>query len=415
MIEPFTLLALIDCPELHKKTTEIYVKEKYAANNILSNITPYTRHPKIRIGYFSADFRNHPVAALTAELYETHDRSQFEVYAFSYGPDSKDEMRKRLELGFDYFFDVQHLPDKEITLLAREHEIDIAVDLGGYTNFCRTEIFAMRSAPIQLSYIGYLGTLNASFFDYLIADTTIIPDDYQKYYSEKIIYLPSYQVNDSKRKAPNELFTKQSLGIPETGFVFCCFNANYKITPQIFNSWIKILKQVNNSVLFLQADNEWAEINLKREFILEGLTPDRLIFGKRLPMSEYLARYQVADLFLDTLPYNAGTTASDALRMGLPILTHMGKSFASRMAASLLNAIGLPELITTNQADYESLAIELATNPEKLLRIRKKLLHNLPISRLYNTQLFTHHLESAYLTIYERDQNKLAPIHIYLK
>jgi len=246
----------------------------------------------------------------------------------------------------------------------------------------------------------------------LIADPVIIPQDYHQYYSEKIVYLPAYQVNDNQREISEKIFTRSELGLPADDFVFCCFNNNYKITPSTFDSWMRILLAVEGSVLFLLDANETATSNLKKEAEARGVIADRLVFAKPLPTPEYLARYRIADLFLDTLPYNAGTTASDALRMGLPVLTLMGKSFASRMAASLLNAVGLPELITINPEAYESLAIKLAKNPEELSKIKKKLINNLPTSALYNTKLFTQHIESAYQKIYKRYQDDLAPDHI---
>jgi predicted O-linked N-acetylglucosamine transferase (SPINDLY family) len=273
----------------------------------------------------------------------------------------------------------------------------------------------MSVAPIQISYIGYLGTMGVNYYNYLVADQTIIPEKNQKYYSEKIAYLPSYQVNDSKQPPPTTIFTRQDFGLPKTGFVFCCFNNNFKITPTTFDSWGRILEHVDGSILLIYIKNESAKINLTKEIVLRGIDPSRLIFAKRLPMPEYLARYRVTDLFLDTLPYNAGTTASDALRMELPVLTCTGNSFASRMAASLLNAVNLPELITTNQEQYESLAIELATNPEKLKVIKDKLVDNLPTAPLYDTPLFTRHLESAYLAMYDRYQHGLDPDHIYVE
>jgi len=248
-----------------------------------------------------------------------------------------------------------------------------------------------------------------------MADQTIIPEKNQKYYSEKIAYLPSYQVNDSTQSLPETIFTRKDLGLPEAGFVFCCFNNTFKITPTTFDSWGRILEQVDGSVLLIYADNESAKINLTKEIVLRGIDPSRLIFGKRLPKPEYLARYRVADLFLDTLPYNAGTTASDAIRMELPVLTCIGSSFVSREAASVLNAVNLPELITTTQEQYESLAIELATKPEKLKIIKDKLAKNLPTAPLYDTPLFTRHLESAYLTMYDRYQQGLDPDHIYVE
>ena len=414
-IGPFDLLSLIDDPELQRKVTEMYANKKYLQSNVLPKIELYPKHKKIRIGYFSADFRIHPVSHLTAELYEIHDRNQFEIYAFSFGPDTKDEMNLRIKIGVDHFHDVRTMSHKEVAMLSRSLEIDIAVDLGGFTQRARTGIFAMSAAPIQISYIGYPGTMGANYYDYLLADQTIIPKKNQKYFSEKIAYLPSYQVNDSTQSPPEIFFTRQDLGLPETGFVFCCFNNTYKITPTTFDGWGRILEQVDGSVLLIYANSESTKLNLTKEIVLRGIDPSRLIFGERLSKDEYLARYQVADLFLDTLPYNAGTTASDALRMGLPVLTCMGRSFISRYAASLLNAVNLPELITTTQEQYESLAIELATNPEKLKIIKDKLVDNLPTAPLYDTQLFARHLESAYLTMYNRYQQGLDPDYIYVE
>jgi predicted O-linked N-acetylglucosamine transferase (SPINDLY family) len=273
----------------------------------------------------------------------------------------------------------------------------------------------MQAAPIQASYIGYLGTMGTNYYDYLVADQTLIPDKNQKYYSEKIAYLPSYQVNDSTQSPPEIIFTRQDLGLPKEGFVFCCFNNTFKITPTSFDSWGRILEKVDRSVLLIYADNESAQINLTKEITARGIDPNRLIFGKRLSKSEYLARYQVADLFLDTQPYNAGTTSSDALRMGLPVLTCIGHSFASRMGASVISALNLPELITTTEEEYESLAIELATHPEKLKIIKDKLVSNLPTAPLYDTKLFTKNLESAYTMIYERHHQGLETDHIYVK
>ena len=411
---PFNVLSLTDNPKIQRFHTENYVNKKLPLSYRLSKLSKYSMHSKIRIAYFSADFREHPVSYLTAELFELHDRDRFEVIAFSFGVDTQDNLRKRLEKGFDQFIDVKDKTDQEIAILAREMEIDIAIDLGGFTQDSRTNIFAMRAAPIQLSYIGYLGTMGAEYFDYLIAEPTIIPQDQQQYYSEKIVYLPSYQVNDTKREISNRVFTPEELGIPRNGFVFCCFNNIYKITPSTFDSWMRILKGVDQSVLFLLDANETATKNLKKEAEARGVSSDKLVFAKHLPLPEYLARYRIADLFLDTLPYNAGTTASDALRMGLPVLTQMGQSFASRMAASLLNAVGLPELITTTQEEYESLAISLAKNPVEIQKIKNKLAANLPASDLYNTQKFTRNIEAAYQSMYQRYQNDLPPDNIYV-
>jgi predicted O-linked N-acetylglucosamine transferase (SPINDLY family) len=304
---------------------------------------------------------------------------------------------------------------KDVAMLSRSLEIDIAVDLGGHTKDARTGIFAMSAAPIQASYIGVLSTMGTDYYDYLVAGQTMIPEQNQKYYAEKIVYLPSYQVNDSKESLPEITFTRQDLGLPEEGFVFCCFNNTYKITPTSFDSWGRILKSVEGSVLLIYADNDTAQINLTKEITARGIDPNRLIFGKRLSKSEYLARYRVADLFLDTRPFNAGTTASDALRMGLPVLTLKGNSFNSREAASVIGALNLPELITTTKEEYESLAIELATDPEKLKIIKDKLASNLSTAPLYNTKLFTKNLESAYTMMYDRYHQGLDPDHIYVK
>ena len=417
VINPFPLLALTDDPELHMKTAEIFVNEKYPQSHVLSKIERYPKHKKIRVGYFSADFRNHPVSTLKTELYELHDRKQFEIYAFSFGPDTKDEMNLRIKAGVDHFHDVHMMLDKDLAILSRSLEIDIAVDLGGFTQDSRTGVFALRVAPIQVNYLGYPSTMAASYMDYLIADRTIIPEEKKHHYLEKIAYMPnSFMVNDTKTKLSNKFFTRGETGLPTNGFVFCCFNNHYKITLDIFIGWMRILKAVEGSVLWLTDGNSTAVINLKKEAKKNGVDENRLIFAPRLDsMKDHLNRIQLSDLFIDTLPYNAHATTSDALRMGLPVLTCVGNSFASRVAASLLNAVNLPELITTTQEQYESLAIQLATHPEKLKIIKDKLVKNLPIAPLYDTPLFTQQLESAYLTMYERYQQGLDPDDIYVK
>lgn len=411
---PFSLLALNDDALLHKKSAEIYASNKYPKNLALGLIPMRQPQEKIRIGYFSGDFSNHPVSYLTAELYELHDRNKFEIIAFSFGVDDKSEIRSRLSKAFDRFIDVNSVSDFEIAKLARELQIDIAVDLGGHTKDSRTGIFSYRAAPVQISYIGYLGTMGAEYYDYLLADKTIIPDELQKFYSEKIAYLPSYQVNDRKRIISEKRFTRAEFGLPDVGFIFCCFNNNYKILPATFDSWIRILNAVEGSVLFLYVENEWAKANLINEAALRGVNSSRLVFGGRIPVEEYLARYLVCDLFLDTFPYNAGTTASDALWAGLPVITLMGRSFASRVAASLLNAIGLPELITTTKEEYEALVIELASNPQKFEDIKLRLAHNRLTTPLFDSPLFTKNLEAAYIEMYERYLADLALEHIQI-
>jgi predicted O-linked N-acetylglucosamine transferase (SPINDLY family) len=412
---PFQMLTLSSNRAIQKKSTELYRQSISPTYNTSHTITKQHKRDKICIGYFSADFRNHAVSTLTAELFELHDRSQFEIIAFSFGPTIKDEMRLRLEAAFDQFIGVRDRSDQEIVTLARNMGVDIAIDLGGYTQECRPSIFALRAAPLQVNYLGYPGTMGAEFMDYIIADPTIIPPEHQPDYTEKVIYLPSFQVNDSKRQIADKQFTRKELGLPPGGFVFCCFNNNYKINPQNFDSWMRILQQVEGSVLWLFAGSETFITNLTKEAKLRGVDPKRLVFAKRLSAPEYLARYRVADLFLDTLPYNAGTTASDALWAGLPVLTLIGETFAGRMAASLLNAVHLPELITTSQAEYEAMAVRLATHPDELMNVKQKLADNRLTTPLFDTPQFTRNIEAAYTQIYERYHADLAPDHIYVQ
>jgi predicted O-linked N-acetylglucosamine transferase (SPINDLY family) len=317
-----------------------------------------------------------------------------------------------MERAFDRFIDVRAKSDEEVALLARRLELDIAVDLAGFTAGSRPRIFSLRAAPLQVSYLGYSGTMGVGFMDYLIADITIVPLDCRDDYAEKIIYLPSYQANGSTRNIAEKAFDRRSLGLPPCGFVFCCFNANYKITPVNFDVWMRILKRVPGSVLFLSEATETVEKNLRREASSRGVDADRLIFGKRLPSEDYLARYRTTDLFLDTLPYNAHTTASDALWAGVPVLTCMGNTFAGRVAASLLNSIGLPELITQTLGQYEELAVDLAKNPERLGRLRQTLADNRLTAPVFDIKRFTKHLETAYHSIHERHRSGLSPDHV---
>ena len=411
---PFSLLALSDDALLHKQCSEIYAQSRYPFNPFLGPIFKRPQSKKIRVGYFSADFKNHPVAFLIAELFEIHDRSQFEIYAFSLLKGA-DDMRDRLKLAFDHFIEVGNKSDIEIAKLSRSLDIDIAVDLTGITDSSRTGIFSYRAAPIQVNYLGYPGTVGADYIDYIVADKTLIPVESQSCYIEKVVYLPnSYQVNDRKRFISDRQFTKKELGLPENGFVFCCFNNNFKILPATFNGWMRILSAVEESVLWLLQDNSWVVENLKKEAQKRGVDAQRLVFADRVPLSDHLARHRQADLFLDTYPYNAHTTTSDALWAGLPVLTLKGQSFASRVAASLLNAIGLPELITSTQEEYEALAIDLALNPNKLTDIKSKLANNRLTAPLFDTPLFTKNLEAAYIKMMERYQADLQPDHMFI-
>jgi predicted O-linked N-acetylglucosamine transferase (SPINDLY family) len=342
-----------------------------------------------------------------------HDK--FSIIAFSFGINDKSAMRSRLMQSFDQFIDVSNKSDIEIVRRARELQIDIAVDLTGYTYGCRSEIFAYRVAPIQVSYLGYPGTTGAKFMDYVIADKIVIPSECINYFSEKIVFLPnSYQANDRKRPISERQFSRKELGLPEKAFVFACFNSNYKILPNIFDIWMEILSSINASVLWLFHSNELAMQNLKKEAKNRGIEPDRIIFAERLSLADHLARHAQADLFLDTFPYGAHTTASDALWAGLPILTLEGQSFASRVAASLLISTGMSELITTTKEDYKNLAIELAKHPIKLSLIRKKLTDNRLRAPLFDAPLFTQHLESAYLQMFERYLTGIEPDNLWI-
>ena len=410
---PFPLLAMSDDPMLHRQASAIFAHYQYPANAALGPIPKHSKGEKIRIGYFSADFHNHATGYLLAELIELHDKKQFETIGISFGSSQSDEMHTRLEKSFDQFIDASAMSDIEIAQLSRKLKIDIAVDLKGFTQNCRTGIFTYRAAPLQVSYLGYPGTMAADYVDYLIADQIIIPPQSQAAYQEKIIYLPnSYQVNDRKRVISNTVFTKAELGLPEQGFVFCSFNNNFKILPPTFESWMRILKAVEGSVLWLFEDNATAANHLRQEAKSHGVNPGRLVFAKGMPLADHLARHQLADLFIDAFPCNAHTTASDALWAGLPVLTLMGNSFASRVAASLLNAIGLPELITVTPQAYEAMAIELVRNPEKLHALKQKLASNRLTTPLFDTPQFTKDLEQAYVQIYQRYQSDLPPENI---
>jgi predicted O-linked N-acetylglucosamine transferase (SPINDLY family) len=413
---PFCLLARTDSAALQKTAAEVWIHSQFPASHELPPLAALPRREKISVGYFSADFYNHATLQLMAQLFELHDQAQFEITALSFGPDIKDEMRTRLAAANIRVINVRNMPDLEVAVLARSLQLDIAVDLKGFTHDCRPGIFAMRAAPAQVSYLGYPGTMGAEYIDYLIADRTLVPESGQRHYSEKIVYLPnSYQVNDSTRGIAERNFTRAELDLPATGFIYCCFNNTYKITPEVFSSWMRILSQVEGSVLWLLEDNPVAPVKLRREAEQRGISPERIVFAKRMGTSEHLARQRLADLFIDTLPYNAHTTASDALWAGLPLLTCSGESFAGRVAASLLNAAQLPELITASPAHYESMAIELARNPDQLAAFRRRLVENRLSCPLFDTRLFTRHIETAYKKIAERSQAGLGPEHIYIE
>ncbi len=398
---PFPACMILDTPALQKLAAEVWMEAKCPpqGGGVLDG--PVHRSGRIRLGYFSADFHDHATTYLMAELFELHDRDRFELFAFSFGPAVQDGMRLRVSQAFDHFIDISHLTDSQAAGLSREMGIDIAVDLKGYTQDSRPGIFAHRGAPVQVNYLGYPGTMGAPYMDYLIADKVLIPEENQVHYAEKIAYLPhSYQVNDTKRQIADTQFTREALGLPADGFVFCCFNNSFKITPQTFDGWMRILQAVPGSVLWLLDDNSQASLNLRKEASVRGVDPQRLVFGGRIPLPEHLARQRLADLFLDTLPCNAHTTASDALWAGLPVLTLMGQSFAGRVAASLLMAMELPELVARSQDDYERKAIGWALNPGSLRDLRQKLQGNRLTTPLYDTPRFVRHIEEAFVQMH---------------
>jgi predicted O-linked N-acetylglucosamine transferase (SPINDLY family) len=412
---PFNLLALVDSPRLQLEAARIWVRQSCPPDDSLGPISPRSRDGRLRVAYFSADFREHPTARLMAELIELHDRSRFEIFGFAFGPETEDEPRHRLARAFDRFIDVEQKSSRDIAMLARSLGIDIAIDLGGYTHNNRTTVFALRAAPVQVNYLGYLGSMGADYIDYIIADRTVITPRTEGFVAEKVIYMPdSFQVNDKHRAISDRKFRRADVGLPEFGFVFCCMNTSYKIMPQTFASWMRILKRVPLSVLMLVAGDEAVESNLRAHASRHGIDPRRLVFAPRLPPAEYLARYRTADLFLDTLPYNAGATASDALWAGLPVLTLAGEAFAARIAASLLHVIGLPELVTDTRQAYEDVAVDLATNADKLTRIRSALAANRSTSPLFDAERFARKLEAAYAAIDERRRACLPPDHIYV-
>lgn len=407
---PFALIAVSDDPQLQKKAAEIWVRDNIRPSKILGQIHARPRRERIHVGYLSADFHEHATSYLTAELFEVHDKSRFEITGISFGPATASPMRSRVSAAMDHFVDVRALSDLEVAKLCRDIGVDIAIDLKGYTFDSRPGILAERCAPIQINWLGYPGTMAAPFIDYLIADETLITEADVDFYTEKIIWLPdSYQVNDGKRAIGTSRKDRRSFGLPESGVVFCCFNSSYKITGEIFGSWMAILVEVPDSVLWLLEDNPTATSNLRNEAAARGVAPHRLVFASRLSPPAHLARHELADLFLDTWPCNAHTTASDALWAGLPILTLAGKTFASRVAASLLNAVGLPELITGSFDQYEKLAIRLAKTPGALPELKSKLLRNRAMHPLFDCRRFTRHLEAAYSEIMTRYWNSVQP------
>lgn len=350
-----------------------------------------------------------------AEMFELHDRGRYEIIGVCYGLSPNDEMRQRVAKSFDRFIEVADKSDAEVAEMLRDMQVDIAVDLKGHTQGSRLGILSKLAAPVQIHYLGYPGTLGTNFIDYLVADNTLIPEEHQSFYSEKIIYMPDvYQVNDRSRKLASLNDSRADHELPDNCFVFCCFNNNWKITPDVFDIWMRLLDKVRDSVIWLFEDNATASANLRQAAAIRNVSPNRLVFAKRKTHSEHLARHRHADLFLDTFYYNAHTTASDALWAGLPMITKLGETYASRVGASLLRAVGLPELVVETTEAYEELALDFALNPEKLFRIKQKLEKSRFEAPLFDTPRFTKNLETAYEAVWARHQAGMAPDHILL-
>ena len=411
--QPFTLFAVSDSVTVQRRAAEIFADEQELMVRPLPPFVKRRRPRLIHLGYYSADFHNHATAQLIAGMIELHDRANFLVSAFSFGTNKPDEMTLRLQHAFDRYVDISSRSDREAAQLSRDLEIDIAIDLKGFTADSRAGIFAHRAAPLQVAYLGYPGTMGARYMDYIVADPTVIPYESRHQYTEKVIYLPHcYQVNDHKRAAITADHSRSEFGLPATGLVFCCFNACYKITAATFAGWMRILQAVEGSILWLLTDNAAAAENLRREAEAQGISGTRLVFARPLPLSQHLARYGLVDLFLDTFPCGAHTTASDALWCGVPVVTRMGESFVARVAASILRAVDLPDMVTTSQEDYEARAVELALAPGRLAAIRSRLADNKPRAPLFDTRLCTRHLEMGYRQIYERYHSDLGVDHI---
>lgn len=398
---PFSLLPILDSAQAQQICANNFIKRIYPGREINDLFKARPRDQKIKLGYFSADFHNHATMHLIAEVLERHDKKKFEVYGFSFGPVTNDEWQTRAKNSFDHFINCRDISDAQIAQLSRSHEIDIAIDLKGFTQDSRTGIFSERAAPIQINYLGYPGTMGADFIDYIIADHMVIPEDHRAFFTEKVAYLPEcYQPNNHSRQTAQKQFFRSDVGLPERGFVFCSFNANYKITPHIFSSWVNILMAVDESILWILVNDSVAKNNLKQQAMLCGIDVDRLVFAEHIPIEEHFNRIRLADVMLDTFPCGAHTTASDSLRMGLPVVTMIGETFASRVASSLLNAAGLEELVTDSTKAYENLAIKLATSPIYLQKIREKM-SAIASSPLYDSESYTRELERLYKTMHE--------------
>jgi len=402
-IYPFIFLTISDELKLHKINTERLIKKKFNDRSGSFQKSNIKKNNKIKIGYFSAEFHQHAVLFLMMDIFKNHDKSNFEILAFSHGPlnKEKDPWRKMVKPHFDGFYEIKDKSTEEAVKLCRRQNLDIAINLTGFTENHRMDIFMERIAPIQINYLGYPGTLGSNCIDYILADKMIIPNKLKKYYTERVLYLPNcYQPNTNElfidEKKNKKEFIKLDFKLPEDNLIFCSFNSNHKINPFIFNTWMNILKKVEKSILWIYANNEIARQNLKQEAKKRGIDHNRIIFAEKVSISDHLKRMKLADIFLDTFPYNAHTSASDSIRMGLPVITLQGNSFASRVASSILSSINMPELITTKIDDYENLAIKLGNDKSYLNDIKNKIKTNIKKNPLFNSMKFTKDLESIY-------------------
>ncbi len=396
------LMAFSDDAQAHQISAQLFAA-RFPARAPLWTGERY-RHKKIKLAYVSPDLREHPVGHLMAGIFERHDKNRFETIAISLGIDDNSRLRHRMTACFDHFVDARLMHAKDIAKLMRDMEVDVAVDLAGYTADSRTDVFAYRPAPVQVNYLGYPGTMGTSYMDYIIADRFVIPAEHQQFFNEKVVYLPdAYLPTDTGLQIADTTPTRQECGLPDEGVVFCSFSHDYKISPPLFNVWMRLLQQVPGSVLWLMSRSEVSQRNLRQEAAKRGVAPERLIFAKRVPrVEDHLARYRQADIFLDTHPYNAHTTAADALMAGLPVVTFLGGAFPARVAASLLNAMGMPELVADSPAGYEALALHLARNPEVLKGVKAKLASHRHTHALFDTDRFCQNLEAIYTAMWRQ-------------
>jgi protein O-GlcNAc transferase len=398
------MMAISDFAGDHHQSARIFAEHLYPpAAKPLWNGEIY-RHERIRLAYISPDLREHPVGHLMAGVFEHHDRSRFETFAISLGADDGSRLRGRMLKSFDHFFDAKTAPPVQIAKLIRDQEIDILVDLAGFTADSKPEVLAQRVAPIQVNFLGYAGSMGVDYMDYLIADRHVIPREHWPYYNEKIVYLPdAYLPTDSSVDIPEEIPPRSVYGLPETGVVFCAFSHDYKVTPYIFAIWMRLLKRNPGSVLWLMSRSETSQKNLCAAAEADGVASSRLVFATRVPrVEDHLARYRLADIFLDTFPYNAHTTAADALMAGLPVVTCMGNGFHARVAGSLVHVAGLPELVTHSLEDYEALAMALAAQPERVQRLKSRLNEYRAKSPLFDTAQFCRNLEATYIAMWRK-------------